>query len=100
VNIPWILSGVFTLLGTTIAALMGLDDRADLNETDRFALRPSDDATLRPGEATWTGTNVRAGGTSSPDPPHARRAVAGPPGPSPTPRGCPEGVEGERPRVG
>ena len=30
VNIPWVLLAVMTVLGTAVATLMGLDDRADL----------------------------------------------------------------------
>jgi fatty acid desaturase len=49
VNIPWLLFGVFTLLGTTLAAVMGLDDPANLPEPGVPLFRPEDDEVRRPG---------------------------------------------------
>ena len=51
VNIPWVLFGVFTLLGTTLAAWMGLDDPANLPETEVPLFRPEDDEVTRPATA-------------------------------------------------
>jgi len=55
VNIPWVLFGVFTLLGTTLAAVMGL---ADVNAPDHrpgTAITPlfrlENDEVIRPGTA-------------------------------------------------
>jgi len=49
VNIPWLLFGVFTLLGTTLAAVMGLDDPANLPEPEVPLFRPEDDEVTRLG---------------------------------------------------